>query len=63
MRLLAPLARDLREWRIASGHRTGLVFPAPAGKDSWSESDWDNWRERVFCPAASPSGSAGHPPA
>jgi hypothetical protein len=47
-RLLAPLARDLAEFRIRSG-RPGedeLVFAA------WSGEDWDNWRERIFRPAA-----------
>jgi site-specific recombinase XerD len=47
-RLLAPLARDLAEFRIRCG-RPGddeLVF------GEWSPSDWDNWRERIFRPAA-----------
>jgi hypothetical protein len=47
-RLLAPLARDLAEFRIRCG-RPGddeLVF------GEWSGSDWDNWRERIFRPAA-----------
>jgi integrase len=50
VRLLAPLARDLREWKVACGQRTGLVFARPDG-GPWGESDWDNWRERVFRPA------------
>jgi integrase len=47
-RLLAPLARDLAEFRIRCG-RPGddeLVF------GEWSGNDWDNWRERIFQPAA-----------
>jgi site-specific recombinase XerC len=47
-RLLAPLARDLAEFRIRCG-RPGddeLVF------GEWSGTDWDNWRERIFQPAA-----------
>ena len=47
-RLLAPLARDLAEFRIRCG-RPGddeLVF------GEWSGDDWDNWRERIFQPAA-----------
>lgn len=49
--LLAPLAKDLREYRIASGRRGGLVFPRPDG-EAWLEHDWRNWRRRVFQPAA-----------
>jgi integrase len=47
-RLLAPLARDLAEFRIRCG-RPGdseLVF------GEWSGDGWDNWRERIFQPAA-----------
>jgi hypothetical protein len=47
-RLLAPLARDLAEFRVRCG-RPGdeeLVF------GEWSGDDWDNWRERIFQPAA-----------
>jgi tetratricopeptide (TPR) repeat protein len=47
-RLLAPLARDLAEFRIRCG-RPGddeLVF------GEWTGDDWDNWRERIFQPAA-----------
>jgi hypothetical protein len=47
-RLLAPLAGDLAEFRIRCG-RPGdneLVF------GEWSGDDWDNWRERIFQPAA-----------
>jgi site-specific recombinase XerD len=47
-RLLAPLARDLAEFRIRCG-RPGddeLVFGELSGDD------WDNWRERIFQPAA-----------
>lgn len=50
VRLLEPLAQDLREWRLVSGRRTGFVFPTSGG--GWKEYDWDNWRERVFCPEA-----------
>lgn len=60
--LLQPLAADLADWRRARGHRLrGLVFPfagghvAPDGRP-WSGDDWDNWRERVFRPAAKAAG-------
>lgn len=49
--LLAPLAQDLRELRLAGGRRGGLVFPRPDGKP-WLETDWRNWRRRAFQPAA-----------
>jgi integrase len=51
-RLLAPLAQDLREYRMSSGNpRAGLIFP---GHDDalWTATAWDNWRERVFAKAA-----------
>lgn len=47
VRLLAPLARDLAEWRLASGNREGLVFPRPDGQP-WKDTDWRNWRRRVW---------------
>jgi site-specific recombinase XerD len=53
VRLLAPLAQDLREWRMASGRpgERALVFPAGTG-GPWKGHDWDNWRDRVYRPAA-----------
>jgi site-specific recombinase XerC len=52
-RLLRPLARDLAEWRLRSfGSGPGaLVFPSASG-ELWTGDDWDNWRERIFRPAA-----------
>ena len=48
IRLLAPLAQDLNEWRIARGRPAGgLVFPRTDG-EPWSEHDYGNWRRRVF---------------
>jgi integrase len=47
VRLLAPLAADLREWRMASG-RPGdgaLVFPGREG-EAWTKDDWDVFRRR-----------------
>jgi integrase len=54
VRLLAGLAQDLGEWRLASGTRTGLVFPASDG--AWKGHDWDNWRDRIFRPQAHVAG-------
>jgi hypothetical protein len=47
-KLLAPLSRDLAEFRIRCGRpaEDELVF------GTWSGDDWDNWRERIFQPAA-----------
>jgi integrase len=47
VRLLTPLAADLREWRMASG-RPGdgaLVFPGRDG-EAWTKDDWDVFRRR-----------------
>ena len=49
--LLAPLAADLTQWKLSTGHRDGLVMPrddcAP-----WRAYDWRNWRRRVYQPNA-----------
>jgi site-specific recombinase XerD len=51
-RLLEPLARDLRRWRLrCPPTENGLVFPSASGH-RWTGDDWDNWRERIFQPAA-----------
>jgi len=45
VRLLAPLAADLKEWRMASGRPgdSALVFPAADGA-AWTKDDWDVFR-------------------
>jgi integrase len=57
VRLLAPLAADLAEWRLACGRPDddALVFPRKDGR-VWTEEDWRNWRQRVFAPAATAVG-------
>ncbi len=57
VKLLAPLAADLAEHALASGRRTGLVFPGHDGQP-WTKSAWDNWRKRVYQPAARAVGLA-----
>jgi integrase len=52
VRLLAPLAQDLREWIDGSGAEDGLLFPAPEGKDRWADHDFRNWRKRSWATAA-----------
>jgi integrase len=57
VRLLRPLSRDLAEWHLACG-RPGvakLVFPRSDGR-AWTDSDYRNWRKRVFQPAARSAG-------
>ena len=57
MRLLAPLAADLSEWRIAQGRPApdALVFPSLSG-GAWSDDAWRYWRRRIFGPAARAAG-------
>lgn len=47
--LLAALAGDLREWRLASG-RPGPRAPVIPAHDGgfWQPDDWRNWRRRVW---------------
>ena len=57
VRLLIPLAKDLAEWRLASGRpeSRALVFPRADGSP-WLDHDWRNWRRRVYQPAARAAG-------
>ena len=63
VRLLAPLAADLAEWRLACGRpdAEALVFPAHDG-GPWGDDDWGNWRNRVFGPAARAAAFEGSRP-
>jgi integrase len=58
--LLAPLAQDLAEWRLLCGRPSGveLVVPTLDG-DEWKRHDWQNWRRRVYRPAAIAAGVTG----
>ena len=64
VRLLAPLADDLAAWRFSSRDEnvsrdvnpSSLVFPRGSTLTPWSESDWQNWRRRVWRPAALAAG-------
>lgn len=51
--LLAPLASDLAEWRLASGRPFGdaPVFPGHDG-ETWTRSGYAKWSQRVFKPLA-----------
>jgi integrase len=58
--VLAPLAQDLAEWRLAQGRPPGsaLIFPRRGGKE-WQLHDWQNWRRRIYQPAATAAGVTG----
>jgi len=52
VRLLAPLAQDLREYRLAAGRPTiGLVLGEP-----WTKTDWQCWRVDRWAPAGREAG-------
>ncbi|MEA2131973.1 MAG: hypothetical protein QOJ85_4864 [Solirubrobacteraceae bacterium] len=55
VKLLAPLATDLAEWKLASGRRDGLVVPRTDGQP-WRDHDYRNWRRRVYKPHAAAVG-------
>ena len=57
VRLLAPLAQDLREWRMAAGRPTDreLIFPAANG-GPWSTPAYQSWRRRAFGRAVKAAG-------
>lgn len=58
--LLAPLAQDLAEWRLASGVPAGgLIFPPSDARNSGGERYWGNWVKRVYQPAAITAGVTG----
>jgi integrase len=59
VRLLAPLAQDLREWRLLSGRPAGEdpVIPAYAGGE-WTEVGYEQWINRVWRPALKQAGLA-----
>ena len=60
IKLLAPLAQDLAAWRLASGRPPSgaLIFRTHDG-DEWKLHDWQNWRRRVYQPAAKKAGVTG----
>jgi integrase len=62
VRLLAPLAADLSAWSTALGQPGGdaLVFPTQSGR-LMADTDYRNWRRRVYEPAARKVGIDGRP--
>lgn len=57
VRLLAPLAGDLREFRMASGRPEpgALLFPGPTDA-VWTETAWGNWSKRQWARALKTAG-------
>jgi len=57
VRLLAPLAADLRAWRMAAGRPEDdeLVFPSRDGLP-WTQAAYQSWRRRAFRRAAEAAG-------
>jgi integrase len=57
VRLLAPLAADLRAWRLAANQPDdgGLVFPAKDGQP-WTQAAYQSWRRRAFHRATQAAG-------
>ncbi len=60
VRLLAPLAADLRQWRMRAGRPPGdaLIVPSANG-GHWSEEAYKSWRRKAFRRALSAAG-VGH---
>jgi integrase len=59
VRLLAPLAADLRSWRMAAGRPDDceLVFPGKEGQP-WTQAAYQSWRRRAFSRATLAAGLA-----
>jgi integrase len=59
VRLLAPLAADLRSWRMAAGGPDDdqLVFPSKGGQP-WTQAAYQSWRRRAFRRATQAAGLA-----
>ena len=45
--LLEPVKRDISAYLLATGIRSGLLFPRADGKP-WRSHDWKNWTRRVW---------------
>ncbi len=63
VRLLPPLAADLREWRLRSGRPADKapVFPSAAGT-LWSQAAYQSWRRRAFRRALDGAGHRARSP-
>ena len=69
VRLLAPLAQDLREWRLLSGRPDDSAPVMPAlgthgepRSTAWTEVGYEQWINHVWTPALEHAGIAYHRP-
>jgi integrase len=53
--LVEPLRRDINEYLLAMGIRSGLLFARQDG-EAWRSHDWKNWGRRIFHPACEAAG-------
>ena len=59
VRLLSPLAADLREWRLASGRPADDAYVFPSGDGAkWTAEGFNKWRGRTFKAALKAAGVA-----
>lgn len=49
VRILSPLALDLKEWRMATGSKWEIVFPNKFGRE-WTPAGFSSWRARTWKP-------------
>jgi integrase len=56
--IVGPLAQDLSGWRLHGGRpgSESLVFPGHDGGGPWTRSAYQNWRRRIYTPAATAAG-------
>jgi integrase len=59
--LVEPVRRDVAEYLLAMGIRSGLLFPRRDG-EPWRSHDWKNWRRRVWHKARTGAGIQSLPP-
>jgi integrase len=58
---LEPVKRDVRAYQLATGIRSGLLFPRRDGRP-WRSHDWKNWCRRVWHAAREGAGIEPLPP-
>ncbi len=59
--LLEPVKRDISAYLLATGIRSGLLFPRADG-EPWRSHDWKNWTRRVWHVAREGAGIESMPP-
>jgi Phage integrase family len=59
--LVEPVKRDVGEYLLATGIRSGLLFPKRDGTP-WRSHDWKNWCRRVWHAARAGAGIESLPP-